>query len=146
MRKTEKVIGFFECSKNQRGALTASVPTESVGTRNKSDCFLLSMRILLVALLVSSASLFTSCASSAWQVNEERIVVGRIFVTGNEPFTKLAIELGNHQVYILHCDGPTAKLLVASQGRIMRVRAKGAVRVPEGNAVDVLEASLVPSD
>jgi hypothetical protein len=95
---------------------------------------------LIIVLLIFIA---ISCSSSEWQMGEQRTVEGQVYVTGNDPFTQLAIDLGNGKYYILLCSPDVEKTLRANQGHLARVRAKGEKILAEGFAVTVLEAVVL---
>ncbi len=49
---------------------------------------------------------------------------GRIFVTGNEPFTHLAIEVPSGKVYLISKDSPDYPVLWKLQGKVVEVKFK----------------------
>lgn len=72
-------------------------------------------------LLCSFLAFFSGCRHSDPQRSPApSILEGRIYVTGNEPFTVLALETKAREVYILHGD-LTAKLRTM-QGQWVRLR------------------------
>lgn len=104
------------------------------------------MKPLRSILLLSFLFALSSCSSSEWSTSETRVVTGRVYVTGNDPFTKLAVQLDGGKVYILKCSGEVEKKIQSNQGRIMKITARGAQREPEGAAIEVLDAELVTQE
>ena len=49
---------------------------------------------------------------------------GRIYVTGNEPFTQLAIEVTPEKVYLISKESPVYHELWKLQGRVVELRFK----------------------
>jgi hypothetical protein len=82
----------------------------------------------------------TGCSTSELSNDTMRTVVGRVQVIGNEPFTKIAVEMENKQVYILECTKEVRAMLLGSQGQLVRVHFRSMKNIPEGKAVEVSEA------
>lgn len=74
----------------------------------------------LAALLV--AALVVGCLPS--KKGRVQTLTGRIYVTGNEPFTQLAIEIDDQRVYRIAKQSPSYDALWKLQGRQVRVRYK----------------------
>lgn len=72
-------------------------------------------RYLIPILLISITVIW------AGTPQRDNIVKGTIFVTGNEPFTKLAIRTDSSKVYLLKGRKDTEKLLRRNQGKIVRI-------------------------
>lgn len=70
--------------------------------------------ISALVLLALFSPLFQSCAGSR-SLHQEGLV-GRIWVVGNEPFTRLVIELDNKQMYYIKNESPVFKSLWGIQG------------------------------
>jgi hypothetical protein len=97
------------------------------------------MKIIIHFILMLCILAMFSCSSSKWQVGEERTVEGIIYITGNAPFTKLALDLGEGNYCILICNSDQEKLLRSNLGQKMKLRAHEERELPDGFAVTVLE-------
>jgi|WetSurMetagenome_2_1015567.scaffolds.fasta_scaffold937256_1 hypothetical protein len=84
-----------------------------------------------------------SCSNSKWAVGEERVIEGRVYIIGNEPFTRLAINQGMGTQYILLCSKESEAMLRNNQGKYVKIRAQGAEMMPEGFAVKVIDATIL---
>ena len=73
-------------------------------------------------------------------------IVGTVAVIGNMPFTRLALRLGEQTSYVLLCEPALGDTLRAWQGRRVKLRFRGGGTVPEGPALHVREAELLPSN
>ena len=83
------------------------------------------------------------CSSSELRLEGAGILVGRIFVIGNEPFTKLGLEVETGEMYVLECGPDLQTVLRGKQGRTMKIQFEKSERVPEGLAVKVIRAEEV---
>jgi hypothetical protein len=70
-------------------------------------------------------------------------MVGRVYVTGNEPFTKFALQLEDGSAYILNCSKELQDQLSREQGKTVKVRFKGIENVLEGKALNVISIESV---
>jgi len=96
--------------------------------------------VLLAWILVVCLA---GCSTSELSGDAMRIIVGKVYVIGNEPFTKLAVEMENKQVYVLECTKEMQAMLLAKQGQLVRVHFRTMKNVPEGKAVAVSEAEVL---
>ena len=96
--------------------------------------------LIVLILLVSGAGCTRTSELSG---NEARTIVGKVYVMGNEPFTRLAVEMENKQVYVLHCSKEIETMLLSKQGQLVRVHIKSMMNIPEGKAVEVTEAEVI---
>ena len=69
-------------------------------------------------------------------------MTGQIMVVGNEPFTRLAVHLGNEKVYLISCDKNTEHLLLNNQGRIAKLVYSEIRETNRGDELEVLSASF----
>jgi hypothetical protein len=85
-----------------------------------------------VIILILFASIFTATlgAGSLKKGSEEMEVTGKVYVMGNEPFTHVAIETKDGQVYVLL--GEQANELRRLQGRSVSVLGKPSEEKPRG--------------
>ncbi len=89
--------------------------------------------------------LLLSCSSPQGSTSDQaKTIVGRIQVIGNEPFAHLAVEAEKGETYVLQCDSLTMHRLVAGQGQLARIHFTSIENVPEGKAIKVVEAELLP--
>jgi hypothetical protein len=51
-------------------------------------------------------------------------ITGRIFITGNEPFTELALETPSNEVYKLNADEELKSELWQQQGKVVEIQCK----------------------
>ncbi|MFQ5799052.1 MAG: hypothetical protein ACE5H0_10240 [Bacteroidota bacterium] len=80
--------------------------------------------------------LLTACAGS----KEDRaggIIQGRIYVTGNEPFARLAVEDANGEVYLLSCSKKVQEELLKLQGMPVRLYCSQILRGENQNSATV---------
>lgn len=96
--------------------------------------------LLLIVLLLSA-----SCSSSKDSAQGEvKTIKGRVFVVGNSPFTHMALQTDSTTVYLLDCSEEIRKQLSEHQGNFAEVSYKDTVETPEGKALKVTGASLLP--
>jgi hypothetical protein len=65
-------------------------------------------------------------------------VTGVLYVTGNEPFTKLGLQTSNGTMYILKCTKEVELDLRTKQGKIVNVQYDGMEQIPEGQSLKVV--------
>ena len=65
-------------------------------------------------------------------------VIGVLYVTGNEPFTKLGLQTPNGTMYILKCTKEIESDLRTKQGKIVNIHYHGTEQIPEGQALKVV--------
>jgi hypothetical protein len=65
-------------------------------------------------------------------------VTGVLYVTGNEPFTKLGLQTPNGTMYILKCTKEIESDLRTKQGKIVTIHYDGREQIPEGQALKVV--------
>ncbi len=75
---------------------------------------LIHISLYLLFILVS-----VECSIKPHQV--PKTMQGRIFVTGNEPFTQLAIEVSPQEVYLISKDSPDYRALWKLQGKMVKL-------------------------
>ncbi len=92
--------------------------------------------LLLVAISVCG------CVGSKQSIPERGTITGRIFVIGNEPFTKLAIETSEGLMYPLKCDKATEFELRKNQGHMVHIEYDGIEQAPEGRTLQVRKAEI----
>lgn len=94
-------------------------------------------------LLIMSLSLTLTCCSGAKNADEEAgKLTGKIFMTGNEPFTHLALMVDENTTWILNGNAEVIKMLRSHQGEIAEVTFSGRADVPGGKALIVTDAVL----
>jgi uncharacterized Zn finger protein len=78
------------------------------------------------------------CVSLESVNNDVETMVGEVYVTGNEPFTKFALQLEDGSAYILKCSKELQDQLSREQGKTVKVRFKGIENALEGKSLDVV--------
>jgi hypothetical protein len=66
-------------------------------------------------------------------------ITGVLYVTGNEPFTKLGLQTPDGTRYILKCTKEIESDLRTKQGKIVNVHYDGREQIPEGQALKVVK-------
>jgi hypothetical protein len=66
-------------------------------------------------------------------------ITGVLYVTGNEPFTKLGLQTSDGTMYILKCTKEIESDLRTKQGKIVNVHYNGTEQIPEGQALKVVK-------
>jgi hypothetical protein len=66
-------------------------------------------------------------------------LTGVLFVTGNEPFTKLGLQTADGTMYILKCTKEIESGLRTKQGKIVTVYYDGMEQIPQGQALKVVK-------
>ena len=97
----------------------------------------------IFSLLFAVLMLFIGCAQSSTTLREQGDLRGRIFVIGNDPFTKLALALDDQSSIVLLCPPEVEHYLRSHQGSLTKVTYDGTSWVPEGQAVRVTSAETV---
>ena len=93
-------------------------------------------------VLLTAIILLSGCGSSRETFDPPRAMTGQIMVVGNEPFTRLAVHLGNQKVYLISCDENTRRLLLSNQGRIAKLVYNEIRETERGEELEVLSASF----
>ncbi|HEX2960172.1 MAG TPA: hypothetical protein VHO43_00175 [Ignavibacteriales bacterium] len=97
------------------------------------------------AFIIVLLLLFSSCSSSKDSAaGEVKTIKGRVFVVGNSPFTHMALQTDSTTVYLLDCSKDIQKQLSEHQGNFAEVSYSGTVETPDGKALKVTGASLLP--
>ncbi len=100
------------------------------------------LRIALLFPLAMSLFIF-GCRSTQVSLQEEGELQGKVYVLGNDPFTKVALALDDRNSVVLLCQSDVEHYLRSHQGERARVSYKGTSQVPEGQAVQVISAEIV---
>jgi len=100
----------------------------------RNSTLLLSCFVLLVGI---------GCRSTTVPLREQGELRGRVYVVGNDPFTKVALGIDDRQNIILLCAPEVEKYLRGHQGEFAKVDYDGTSTVPEGQAVRVTHAEIV---
>jgi hypothetical protein len=66
-------------------------------------------------------------------------LTGVLYVTGNEPFTKLGLQTPDGTMHILKCTKEVESDLRAKQGKIVTIHYDGMEQTPEGQALKVVK-------
>lgn len=97
--------------------------------------------LFLFVLFAFSSILIPGCCNCGKSINEERTLSGYISVMGNEPFTKLALNMDDNKVFILECSDELKKELWGRQGSYYSVMYKES-RVESGMPILVVEKAV----
>ncbi len=81
----------------------------------------------------------TSTASLDFASAVNDSVTGVLYVTGNEPFTKLGLQTSDGTMYILKCTKEIESDLRTKQGKIVNIHYNGTEQIPEGQALKVVK-------
>lgn len=101
------------------------------------------MRVTSVTVIVSVAFvLLAGCGTATNKFAPPKTMEGRVMVVGNEPFTDLAIAVGEDKVYIIHCDDATRQLLLSNQGKTAIVTYDEIRKTGRGEELEVLSATI----
>jgi hypothetical protein len=90
--------------------------------------------------LIIGFLIFASCSSSDFTADSSGVITGKVFRVGNEPFTKLGLQVENAKMYILSCDKETESLLTKNQGQDFSITFKGTEKSIEGITLKVTKA------
>ena len=74
------------------------------------------------------------------------ILEGEIYITGNEPFTRVAFEDTTGVVYFLSCTEAMEKALQKHQNRPIRLYASQLIRVQKQNRITVERYELIKQE
>jgi hypothetical protein len=83
----------------------------------------------------------TASLNFASTVNDT--ITGVLYVTGNEPFTKLGLQTSDGTMYILKCTKEIESDLRTKQGKIVNVHYDGREQIPEGQALKVVKVEYL---
>ena len=70
-------------------------------------------------------------------------VTGVLYVTGNEPFTKLGLQTQDGTMHILKCTKEIESDLRTKQGKIVTIYYNGMEQIPEGQALKVVRVEYL---
>ncbi len=98
----------------------------------------------LAALGFAMACTLPGCTSSGTRATSLNTATGRVYVIGNEPFTKVALEVSAGTMYVLECAPDMEAMLRRKQGRMVKIHFTKTGRVPEGLSVKVVRTEEVP--
>lgn len=73
-------------------------------------------KLLIVTVLILVPLIISGCCNCGKSIAEGSGVSGTIFITGNDPFTKLALQTDDEKVYLLECSEEMKKELWSKQG------------------------------
>lgn len=76
---------------------------------------------LIFASLLFAAFSINACCSCKTQA-DENMIEGIITVIGNEPFTKLALNVDDNKYYVLDCSDELRSEFMKSQGKLYRIQ------------------------
>ncbi len=76
------------------------------------------MRLIFLTLILAYGCYFGAFTGENFQVK------GRIYVTGNEPFTELAIQSDDGKTYLISKNSPVYKQLWNAQGSIVVIEVE----------------------
>jgi hypothetical protein len=102
-------------------------------------------RVIIFIIFIFSLLFFT-CSGSDNKNDEKSIIIGKIFVVGNEPFTKLGLQVDKEKMYILDCTKELEEKLLQRQGMIVKVHFVKMEKTPEGFLIKVLNAEGISGD
>jgi hypothetical protein len=83
----------------------------------------------------------TASLNFASTVNDT--ITGVLYVTGNEPFTKLGLQTSDGTMYILKCTKEIESDLRTKQGKIVNIHYDGREQIPEGQALKVVKVEYL---
>lgn len=89
--------------------------------------------VILLAVVISACC---SC-KEAGQDKQNNIITGEIYITGNDPFTKVALRLDDETSYLISADEETLEMLRGKQGVIFDIKYKEIKKTPEGKIIVV---------
>ncbi len=72
-------------------------------------------------------------------------LVGQVLVIGNEPFTKLALKVGDGETCVLVGTQEIETMLLQHQGQIVQILTTGAEESAEGKVWRVIQAVVLPN-
>lgn len=92
--------------------------------------FLSIVSTLLLMLLI------TGCTGSTTKSN---IIEGTVFISGNEPFTYLALKTQDDKYFKLNCEDELQKELWSMQGQVVKLHYKDLEETSIENVVTVIK-------
>ncbi len=101
-------------------------------------------QLLFTSVLLCGGWLF-SCASSQHTTTQPQKLVGRVFVIGNEPFTKLALKVEDGETCVLIGTKEIETMLLQHQGQVVQIFTTGVEETSEGKAWRVIQAEFLPN-
>jgi len=93
---------------------------------------------IFLFIAFSSAVLFTACSSNPVKIQNP--VVGIVQLVGNEPFTKLAVNLNDKDIYLLECTKELRADLIKNQNRVYEIIYTDVKKTDEGIILVVKQA------
>jgi hypothetical protein len=99
-----------------------------------------------VGVLCAAALLLigiAGCSATDGLTNGSGVVVGKVYVTGNEPFTKLALQMSDGSRYVLLCTPETDRQLSQAQGKNVKIHFSAIEQAPEGKALRVASMEVL---
>jgi hypothetical protein len=66
-------------------------------------------------------------------------ITGVLYLVGNEPFTKLGLQVPDGTMYILKCTKEVESDLRSKQGKIVNIHYNGMEQIPEGQVLRVVK-------
>jgi hypothetical protein len=96
----------------------------------------LKIQLLPITLAVLTLLSF-QCSSSKQVIPDRRVIYGKIYSLGNEPYTKLGIQTPDGTIYILKCTNEQENLLSTKQGQFIDVQYEIVISTPEGLILSV---------
>ena len=97
------------------------------------------------SLLILIIIVVLGCGSSQGAFDPPRTFIGQIMVVGNEPFTRLAVQVEHTKVYLIACNNNTKEFLLGNQGRIVELIYNEIRETQQGEELNVLSASISPN-
>jgi hypothetical protein len=94
-------------------------------------------------LFIAIVILVCGCGSSQGSFDPPRTLIGQIMVVGNEPFARLAVQVGHEKVYLITCDETMSKFLLSNQGRIAKLVYSEIRETNRGDEVRVVQGLII---
>ncbi len=94
---------------------------------------------IIIFLLFCSCSLFKTD-------NTNSAIKGRVYITGNEPFTRLALEDKKGRIFYLTCDEKVKKELWKFQGKAVLIYYTEILRNKAGKFIKVIKYELIDKE
>jgi len=94
-------------------------------------------------LIAACGLLLISCSAEQAARSSSSVVEGTIRTIGNEPFSRLAIELDGEAMYLLQLSDDDRMLLFSNQGKKARIYYSGMKFEPYGRVLYVLSVNLI---
>lgn len=101
------------------------------------------LSVLLFSAVIFMIGLINGCSSS---LSIQNPVVGIIRVVGNEPFTKLAVNVNDKDVYLLECSKEIDAELSKNQGRVYEIDYTEVKKTSDGLVLVVKKAILIKTN